>query len=51
MPYFIDNKKDFNLEPDVGEGLRDCQLGAVWSLKSYKTNGDSEIASLISMPT
>ncbi|HUH18572.1 DEAD/DEAH box helicase [Albibacterium sp.] len=51
MPYFIDNKHLFNLEPQNGDGLRDCQLGAIWALKSYKTNGTNEVASLISMPT
>ncbi|HDZ14447.1 hypothetical protein LCGC14_1421870 [marine sediment metagenome] len=51
MPYFIDNKSRFNLEPATGNGLRKCQLGAIWSLKSYETNGSNEVASLISMPT
>lgn len=51
MPYFIDNKELFTLEPLNEGGLRDCQLGGVWALKSYKTNGLKEIASLISMPT
>lgn len=51
MPYFIDNKHLFNLEPLNEDGLRDCQLGAIWALKSYKTNGTNEVASLISMPT
>ncbi len=51
MPYFIDNRHLFNLEPLNGNGLRDCQLGAIWALKSYKTNGTNEVASLISMPT
>lgn len=51
MPYFIDNKHYFDLEPESGDGLRDCQLGAVWALKSYKTNGSNDVASLISMPT
>ncbi|KEI71999.1 DEAD/DEAH box helicase [Endozoicomonas elysicola] len=51
MPYFIDHKNKFNLEPNPGIGLRECQLGAIWALKSYKTNGTNEIASLISMPT
>lgn len=51
MPYFIDNRHLFNLEPLNGDGLRDCQLGAIWALKSYKTNGTNEVASLISMPT
>ena len=51
MPYFIDNKAMFSLEPSDEGGLRECQLGGVWALKSYKTNGLKEIASLISMPT
>lgn len=51
MPYFTNNKNLFNLEPKNGDGLRDCQLGAIWALKSYKTNGTNEVASLISMPT
>jgi superfamily II DNA or RNA helicase len=51
MPYFIDNKHQFNLEPQIGDGLRECQLGAIWALKSYKTNGNNEVASLVSMPT
>lgn len=51
MPYFINNKSQFNLEPNTGDGLRDCQLGAIWSLKSFKTHGNNEVASLISMPT
>lgn len=51
MPYFIENKHLFNLEPLNEDGLRDCQLGAIWALKSYKTNGTNEVASLISMPT
>lgn len=51
MPYFTDNKSKFSLEPNIGNGLRKCQLGAIWALKSYETNGSKEIASLISMPT
>jgi len=51
MPYFIDNKNQFNLEPQIGGGLRECQLGAIWALKSFKTNSTNEVASLISMPT
>ena len=51
MAYFIENKPLFVLEPHNGDGLRDCQLGAIWALKSYKTNGTNEVASLISMPT
>jgi len=51
MPYFIENKHLFNLEPLNEDGLRDCQLGAIWALKSYKTKGTNEVASLISMPT
>lgn len=51
MSYFIENKEHFNLEPIDSDGLRDCQLGAIWSLKSYLTNGKKSVASLISMPT
>lgn len=51
MSYFIDNKELFTLEPSNNGGLRECQLGGVWALKSYKTNGLKEIPSLISMPT
>ncbi|MFC6858928.1 DEAD/DEAH box helicase [Zunongwangia atlantica] len=51
MPYFKDNSDLFQLEPSGKEGLRSCQLGAIWSLKSYKTTGTKDIAALISMPT
>jgi superfamily II DNA or RNA helicase len=51
MSYFIDNKNYFELEPENGNGLRECQLGAIWALKSHLTTSSKEIASLISMPT
>jgi len=51
MSYFIDNKNNFELEPENGNGLRECQLGAIWALKSHLTTSSKEIASLISMPT
>lgn len=34
-----------------GLGLRNCQLGAIWALKSYFTSNGPEVAALISMPT
>ena len=51
MSYFIDNKNSFELEPKNGNGLRECQLGAIWALKSHLTTSSNKIASLISMPT
>lgn len=51
MPYFIEHKNHFNIEPQNGNGLRECQLGAIWALKSHLTTASKEIASLISMPT
>ena len=51
MSYFIDHRDLFKLEPEDGDGLRECQLGAVWALKSHFTNFSNEVASLISMPT
>lgn len=51
MSYFIDNKNSFELEPKNGNGLRECQLGAIWALKSHLTPSSNKIASLISMPT
>ncbi len=51
MAFFIENKELFNLQPEEGNGLRKCQLGAVWALKSHFTTSSNEIASLISMPT
>jgi len=33
MPFFIENKDLFQLEPSNGLGLRKCQLGAIWALK------------------
>lgn len=52
MSFFLANKHLFKLEPTDGEGLRECQLGAIWALKShFTTTLSNEIASLISMPT
>lgn len=51
MSYFIDHFNDFVLEPPHKNGLRECQLGAIWALKSHFTSSSTEIASLISMPT
>jgi superfamily II DNA or RNA helicase len=52
MSFFLTNKHLFQLEPANGRGLRECQLGAVWALKShFTTTVSNEIASLISMPT
>ncbi|MBU2946599.1 DEAD/DEAH box helicase [Zobellia uliginosa] len=50
MAFFIENKKDFKLEVDKGEiGFRQCQLGAVWAVKSHYTKSNKP--ALISMPT
>ena len=51
MSYFIDNKSSFQLEPTNKSGLRKCQLGAIWALKSHFITSSNNIASLISMPT
>jgi superfamily II DNA or RNA helicase len=51
MSFFIDNKEFFKLQPETGTGLRNCQLGAIWALKSHFTTSSNEVASLISMPT
>ncbi|MPQ47831.1 DEAD/DEAH box helicase [Marinifilum sp. N1E240] len=51
MSYFIENKSSFQLEPTNNTGLRKCQLGAIWALKSHFTTSSNSIASLISMPT
>ncbi len=51
MPYFIEHKNLFNLEPEAPNGLRECQLGAIWALKSYRTTTTNQVASLVSMPT
>jgi superfamily II DNA or RNA helicase len=51
MTYFNDHRNLFELEPDGGDGLRECQLGAIWALKSHFTNFSNEVASMISMPT
>ncbi|WP_440881153.1 DEAD/DEAH box helicase family protein [Tenacibaculum sp. C7A-26P2] len=51
MSFFIENKELFKLQPEEGNGLRKCQLGAIWALKSHYTTSSNDIASLISMPT
>ena len=51
MSYFEKFKDKFILEPKNSAGLRNCQLGAVWALKSYYTTTDNKVAALISMPT
>lgn len=51
MSFFVENKTLFKLQPETGNGLRNCQLGAIWALKSHFTTSSNEIASLISMPT
>lgn len=52
MPFFTDHKHDFILEPPHPmTGLRKCQLGAIWALKSHFITTPNEVAALISMPT
>lgn len=51
MSIFSKYKDKFILEPKDGTGLRKCQLGAIWALKSYFITNTSEVAALISMPT
>ncbi len=51
MSVFQENCNRFILEPSGQPGLRKCQLGAIWALKSYYTMSSNEIAALISMPT
>ena len=51
MSVFIDYKDKFILEPQRRIGLRKCQLGAIWALKSYFIANSPEVAALISMPT
>ncbi len=51
MSYFREHINRFILEPNEGGGLRQCQLGAIWALKSQFTIAKSDPASLISMPT
>ncbi len=51
MAFFIEHKELFKLQPEEGNGLRKCQLGAIWALKSHFTTSSNEIASLVSMPT
>lgn len=51
MSVFSENRDMFNLEPKNGTGLRKCQLGAIWALKSFFIANSPEVAALISMPT
>jgi superfamily II DNA or RNA helicase len=51
MSVFSKHKEKFILEPTNGSGLRKCQLGAIWALKSYFVANSPEVAALISMPT
>lgn len=50
MPYFIDNREHFKLEPGAN-GLRGCQLGCIYALKSHYTAESNSTAALVSMPT
>ncbi|TVU69575.1 DEAD/DEAH box helicase [Cobetia crustatorum] len=51
MSFFRDNIKSYRLQSIESPGLRSCQLGAIWALKSQQTLRNKKIASLISMPT
>lgn len=51
MSIFRKYKDKFILEPKDAPGLRKCQLGAIWALKSYFITNTPEVAALISMPT
>lgn len=51
MNSFSEYKDRFDLEPKGKSGLRNCQLGAIWALKSYFISNTPEVAALISMPT
>lgn len=51
MSVFSEYRDKFKLEPKGGIGLRKCQLGAIWALKSFFTANSPEVAALISMPT
>ena len=51
MSVFSEYRDKFNLEPKSGIGLRKCQLGAIWALKSFFVANSPEVAALISMPT
>lgn len=51
MSFFRDYSNYFTLETSDKHGLRKCQLGAIWALKSYYTMSSNEVAALISMPT
>lgn len=48
MSVFSKHKEKFTLEPTNGSGLRKCQLGAIWALKSYFVANSPEVAALIS---
>ena len=51
MSVFGEHREKFILEPKTGSGLRKCQLGAIWALKSAFISNSPEVAALISMPT
>lgn len=51
MSVFNENRDKFILEPKSTIGLRKCQLGAVWALKSFFIANSPEVAAIISMPT
>ncbi|WP_294349415.1 DEAD/DEAH box helicase family protein [uncultured Sphingobacterium sp.] len=53
MSYFEQHGSKFKLQPEKneGNGLRKCQLGAVWALKSFFTTTNHEISALVSLPT
>jgi len=51
MSIFKQYKDRFILEPKSAPGLRKCQLGAIWALKSYFISNTPEVAALVSMPT
>lgn len=48
-PFFLEHSSQFSLEPSSDQGFRQCQLGAVWAIKSHFTRSHSP--GLISMPT
>ncbi|MDP3304498.1 MAG: DEAD/DEAH box helicase family protein [Erysipelotrichaceae bacterium] len=51
MSVFSEYREKFILEPKSNSGLRRCQLGAIWALKSFFVANSPEVAALISMPT
>ncbi|MGA9652235.1 DEAD/DEAH box helicase [Pedobacter sp.] len=51
MSYFQEHAKTFKLQPEGSMGLRNCQLGAIWALKSFFTHSSHEVAGLVSLPT